>query len=75
MTIEQVYELDETIRAFVLWVKERAEINRNDWKFVRTLMQDHVGWNRAAEPTDSTLDLYTCEAFNAVLREIYPYID
>lgn len=75
MTLDEIYTIDPSVERFVQWVKNRYKDHRNPWSVMRSFLASHVGWERNAKPTEATLPLFSSEAYDTVLREIYPYID
>ena len=75
MTLQELYAIDGSIKTFVQWVKDRHRCHCNCWALIRPFLKEHVGWERGHAPTQDTLPLYTAEAYELVLREIYPYVD
>ena len=71
MTIADVYAMDGAIANLVDDLKYR----RHDWRSARSLLQTYVGWDRIFKPTEETMPLYTAEAYELVLREVYSYIN
>ena len=71
MTIDDVYAMDGAIANLVGVLKQ----GRHDWRSARALLQTYVGWDRIFQPTPETLPLFSAEAYELVLKEVYPYVD